>query len=915
MGVYTNTMRYTGTSGVDVESMVQSLMKAEGMKADKLYKQKTRLEWQQNAIRTLGQSTRTFRDNYLAFSSGSLITNMRASSTYLSKSIKGTVSGGGTLSQGATSNILKLGSNSTIKIDSNTAAGDYKVKIDSVAAKQKNLGTTMSSDAVGTEAFDFDAANIEAGDYLDLTVNGSKKRITFTQKEIDDVNALADKQNGFKELLQTKIDNTFGTIGSAPAGSKVLVSLTSDDKMSLGSNPNIGSTFSVTYDSGVGSATSVKTTGGVLDGVSKDGAFTAIGTDSYTFTVNGDTANPINVDVKFGEGGVTTKEQYLKALNDELAVKKTNVKASMGSDGNITFKSATGDGTVTVDDVKRNITTPALDGDGNAMTSSFGLAKSTSGSVLNGVNSGGTAFTTSGKDTYTINGKSFEIEFGENGATDATQYMNKVNLALESLAATEGINVKATMGSDGNISFSNADSSKPLDVAVARTNVDGSPMVDVDGNNISAFGMAGKTELTGTASIAGKLGLEKTNLSSTFDTNTVLNSSDEIIYEKLTIGDKSYDIEIKAGATYKDVMNSVSTATKGKASLTFNSTSNSFTLSSNVAGSVNKMELQSGGILESKFNIPPKATTDAADASVEITIPGSNTPQKIVRDTNSFSYGGITFNLDSGLQDSLIKNELDEDGNLVLDVDGNPKKAYTPMETTITVGSDTSSAFDNIKGFLAAYNTLLGDLNTATSTTRAKSGSYSYYEPLTEEEKTGLSDSEIEKLENKAKQGQLYGNDELERLQSRMREIATTTVTMSDGSKMSLSSIGITTGDYSTGGRLYITDEEKLKNALANNAENVAKLFTDGEKGVAEKLYKAVDEAVGTEGYITKNVGFDDSVYKNNNIFSNQIKERNQQLADLNDYLTDKENYYYKMFSYMEQSISKANSQMASLGY
>ncbi len=893
MGVYTNTMRYTGTSGVDVESMVQALMKAESTRADKLYKQKTRLEWQQQALRTVGNSARTFKNNYLSFSSGSTITNMRSTSSYLSKSISGTFSGG-PLSTGASSNILKLGSTSTMTVTSDAQAGNYDVQIKSIAEKQSNVGAQIEGKATATGAYDINS--FQAGDYLDLTVNGSKKRITIEQTDLDSikdgktyVDAEGNTQTyDLEYVLQNKINDAFGKIGSEE---KVKVD-TTGGVISFSNNPKIGSTFTITQDSGLANATSSTTSGGLYSGISKDSGktFGASGVDSYT--VNGNTYT-----VEFG-GANANAEAYLKDLNTKLEAE--NVVASIGSDGNLTFKTLNGDGKESkVESVSRNITAPMQDfeADGTTVsktyTSSYGLPQ-----TLKGVTASDT-FTSNGTDTYTIGSKTIEINFGaDNGITNQKQYLEDLNAKLEILAKDTGTVLKATADSAGNISFINEDTSKPVDIEVNRTGTDS------QGNPISATFKDDyePIALSGGVSIASKLKLSPTNLSSTFDTSAVMGLTEDSI-ESFTFADKNYDIKITKDMTYQQFMDEVSKQTGGKVNLTFNKTSNAFTLASTVAGSNNKISFdESTSALKSKFGISNTATTEASDASLTITGP-DGIAQNIVRESNVISYAGINFNLDSSLKSSIsASGDTDTDGNKVL-------------KASISVGTDTTNSYDNIKNFISAYNTLIDELNAATTTSRAKSGDYSYYEPLTEEEKTGLSDGEIEKLEAKAKQGILYGNDEVERLTRKMREIATTTVTLEDGTKMSLSSIGITSGDYSSRGKLYITDEEKLKKALETNSEGVAQLFTDSKNGVAEKLYAAVEDAVGNEGYITKNVGFTDSVYVDNNYYSKSIKEKSQQLSDLNDYLIDKENYYYKMFSYMEQSINNANSQMAALGY
>ncbi len=771
MGVYTNTMRYTGTSGVDVESMVQSLMKAEGAKADKLYKQKTKLEWQQAAIRTMGTNVKTFRDKFLSFSSSSTVANMRSTKSYLNKSISGSFSGAaGSLSNGSNANVLKLGSNSTIAVSSDAAVGNYEVTIKDVASKQTTQGSSITNVAKGDASFN--AKDIAADDYIDITVNGTKKRLVFDANDVSDIQGATDSTDKYREILQSKIDSTFGVVGPEKAR-KVTVGVDSG-AITFTANKDIGSTFEISTSTSVNNPNVVSTTGSVMDSVTTGTStkFEATGTDTYT--IDGKT-----FDINFGTtGAVTNKDEYLKALNSALVDKGIKASASYNSDGSIAFRATDGDVPVSVEKVER----VAKDKDDNAITSAFSL-------------------TTPG----TLNGGS------------------------------------------------------------------------------SVFGKM--------------MGVGNTNKSSTFDLNQDMGlPADTVQTFEMNDGTK-YEVKTTAGMTYKQFMDKVSTETKGEISLTFSSTSNSFKLASNAAGYNNGFKT-SGDVLDgTRFGIDPATnTTEAKDAKVTITGP-DGVPKEIVRESNLITFGGLTITLDAGLESQVAAAGADG------------------LKTEITVGGDTSSAYNNIKQFIESYNTLLGELSTATQTTRAKSSEYGYFEPLTEEEKTGLSDKQIETLEGKAKQGILYNNPELKRLQEKMREITTSGVTLADGTKMTLSSIGITTGDYSTGGRLFITDEEKLRTALEKNADGVATLFTDSKNGLAEKLSASIEQAVGGEGYITKSAGATDSVYVENNYYSKLIKSKGEDLTKLNKYLREKENHYYKMFSYMETTISNANSQMASLGY
>ncbi len=893
MGVYTSKMRYTGTSGVDVESMVQSLMKAEGMKADKLFKQKTKLQWQQQAIRTMGLGVRGFRDNFLSFTSSSTITNMRASTNFAARNVSGSFSGGGAMSNGATSSVISLGGSSTITATSELPAGDYGIKVNGVAAKEKFTGTKQ--DQTATSTVDLDVTKLEAGDYIDMTVNGTKKRITFTDDDLKD-NAT------FVKNLQDKINTTFGKLGEE---SKVEVGLVGG-KLQFKANDKIGSTFSISKDSSITNATSV---------VSGN----ALAERTYEYGTKSEPDIDGNVTYSFGGKDVVkekladdaddaTRDQYLTELNESLTSAGANATARFNEYGEIVIK-----GNTPVSEGMYEYGTQTSDGAGNVtykigdttlepmpelwanpteaekaqylkdlntkLTEAGANAKATfdeDGKIL--IKSNG--FKSAGTDTYRIGGEDIAVDYSKGGTT--SEYLTNLNKAL----SDKGIKAKATLTGSGELVFTATDGIEDIKVENAKRQ-----LKDADGN---AVGTETTFEVNGTlsanSSAITKLDFSTTDLTNNFDVNQKMGFTGT---QTIAFGGTTFDVD--ENTSYKDFMDEVNKT--GKATIAFSNTSNAFTIESKTmgaAGAIDFGDAATEDIFLEKFKIDTTtATVDATDANVEITNPDGTT-QNIVRENNTFSYNGMNFKLDPSLQ-STIKASADN-----------------AVEATVSVSADTSSVFDNIKKFIDDYNTMVSTLSSATRQKPAKSDSYTGYEPLTDEEKSALSDDQIKQYEEKAKTGLLYRSPEYERLQSKMREAMNSQVTLADGSKISLASIGITTGDYSNGAKLFI-DENKLRTALRDNPDGVAAVFTDSKNGVAEKLNTAIDEAVGTNGYVTTKAGFEGSVYVEDNYYSQLIKTKEEDLNTLYEYLSDKENYYYRMFAAMENAINQSNSNMATL--
>lgn len=94
---------------------------------------------------------------------------------------------------------------------------------------------------------------------------------------------------------------------------------------------------------------------------------------------------------------------------------------------------------------------------------------------------------------------------------------------------------------------------------------------------------------------------------------------------------------------------------------------------------------------------------------------------------------------------------------------------------TVTVAADIDLAIANMKKFVEAYNNVLNKFNTEVKEKRYKlpGDKYTYFEPLTDEQKTAMKDSDISKWEEKAKSGLLFSDPLLSGVISSLRADAT----------------------------------------------------------------------------------------------------------------------------------------------
>ena len=233
-------------------------------------------------------------------------------------------------------------------------------------------------------------------------------------------------------------------------------------------------------------------------------------------------------------------------------------------------------------------------------------------------------------------------------------------------------------------------------------------------------------------------------------------------------------------------------------------------------------------------------------------------------------------------------------------------KSTSASTVKVAVSSDIETTVANVKKFVESYNAMLSKVNTAADETR-----YKDYLPLTDAQKTEMKEADITAWDLKAKSGMLRNDPILRTLVDGVRSNVSTPVSGISGSYTTASSIGISTLDYSEGGKLYL-DENKLRTALTTDSEAVSKIFgatgsTSSSQGIAVRMYSTLKTAMDkivTEAGITAGVSGDtkSSLAKKINTYTTDMYELNNRLADIED-------RYYKQFDAMEVALTKLQNQ------
>ncbi len=352
--------------------------------------------------------------------------------------------------------------------------------------------------------------------------------------------------------------------------------------------------------------------------------------------------------------------------------------------------------------------------------------------------------------------------------------------------------------------------------------------------------------------------------------------------------------------------------------ISFSKDADKFTITSTDTGADEtlKIDKNSATTLGTLFGFDfSKLTADAngaytvrgEDAVFSVRYSDSNETVELRRDSNTFDVDGLSIEL---------KGRFGYNGD-ALEVD-----KYNDIDESnaveITATADVDKLVDTIKSFVEEYNAIVDMVNTEVSTKHEKD-----YTPLSSEQKSELSDDEIEKWETKAKTGLLYGDSDLRSLSMDLRTVATSYV-------WQLEQVGISvSGTYSDNGKLSV-DETKLRAALEKDPGSVEKLFTaqagtdeNGKPiydGVATNLKRVMEKYVKTtgdmdhKGILVRKAGSKSSaVSMTDNYYYNQLKDIDKLIDTLNDRLKTERDRYIKQFTTLESVIANMNSQSSYL--
>lgn len=239
-------------------------------------------------------------------------------------------------------------------------------------------------------------------------------------------------------------------------------------------------------------------------------------------------------------------------------------------------------------------------------------------------------------------------------------------------------------------------------------------------------------------------------------------------------------------------------------------------------------------------------------------------------------------------------------------------KTKDDEQVTITTDTDVDAIYKSIKDMFTEYNKLIKSMDEAYNADSSKG-----YEPLTDDEKSAMTDDEVEKWETKIKDSLLRKDDTLSSIINTMKNDMASSITI-NGKSYALSSFGIATQGYFASGEnekgVYHIDgdsddsvtsgnDDKLRAAIAGDPETVVSFFS--------QLFSKVYTDLGNK-MATSSVSSAYTVY-NDKQMNKQYSEYTTKISDAESKITTWEDYYYSKFSAMESALSKLNSQTSAM--
>jgi flagellar hook-associated protein 2 len=368
----------------------------------------------------------------------------------------------------------------------------------------------------------------------------------------------------------------------------------------------------------------------------------------------------------------------------------------------------------------------------------------------------------------------------------------------------------------------------------------------------------------------------------------------------LKINNKTF--EFTADTSLDDVLAKINDDDSIGVSVSYSQTTKKFVFTADETGTSGEIKIEQGGLGAALFGATVKA-----DGSFIDDVDDKGNPIYSEGQDAKFT---ATVN---GVQVELTRssNTVDIDG---LSVTLKDKFDGSDGPVTFTTTSDADTIVNAIKAMVEDYNTMANEIKNAYSTMPLQQSDGSSYEPLSDDDIADMSDSAVERYEEKAKTGLLFGDSDLSSLYNGL----VSTISSATAGSKTMSEIGIGTA-YSSGVTTLTLDETKLRQALESDPDKVRDAFTNTSgsglmKGLSTVVSRYAATTGATKGILIQKAGSTlapTSIYSNT--WQSAIDDLDDEISKWQDRMSDKVDYYTTQFTNLETLIAQMNSQSSML--
>lgn len=358
---------------------------------------------------------------------------------------------------------------------------------------------------------------------------------------------------------------------------------------------------------------------------------------------------------------------------------------------------------------------------------------------------------------------------------------------------------------------------------------------------------------------------------------------------------------ITADSSINDIINAINSNEKAGVKISYQENTDRFIINATQNGASGEIKLEgkmaqalfgtdSGGKLNANY-------VEGNDAVFAVKYPGSDEVTEIVRDSNTITIDGINI---------TAKDVFGYD-----ETTGQIKDPTISSTFTATVDAEKTSEI--VKEMVDEFNEILKEVSS-----QLKKKPNRDYEPLTAEQKSQMSESEIKLWEEKAKEGILFADSDLRGLTDALR------FAIPPELRQSLEKIGITTStEYSDNGKL-VFDKSKFESALKEDPNLVHELFakkaetnedgTQTKGGLITNMKSIMDKYASmsgsTKGILVERAGSEHSLLSTmDNSILDQMNSIDKEISKLMSQLSTAQDRYISQFTALETLVSQMNAQ------